>query len=68
MELSSSNMKKILIFLKMKLSPQNFSLKKFMFFSEETRSEKISYILSKKKAFLIFPETEPCTFQSKLEK
>ena len=62
MELSSSNMKKILIFLKMKLSPQNFSLKKFMFFSEETRSEKISYILSKKKLFLYFQKQNPALF------
>ena len=37
MELSTSNIKKILIF-------------------------------SKKKAFLMFPEMEPCTFQPKIEK
>ena len=63
MELSSCNMKKILIFLKMKLSPQNFSLKKFIFFSEETRSEKnFLYSLSKKKLFLYFQKQNPALF------
>ena len=30
--------------------------------------KKVSLIFSQRKAFLIFPKTEPCTFQSKLEK
>ena len=54
MELSSPKIKKFLILYS--LSPQNFSLKRFLiFFPKKTHSKKISYIFTKK-AFLIFWE------------
>ena len=63
--------KKFLIFLEMKLSSSNikkiliFSQKKtFPIFSQK----KALLIFSQKKAFLNFPEMELCTFQPKDEK
>ena len=50
---------------------KNPPLKKFLIFQEmELCSSNIkkNLIFSQKKAFLIFPEMEPYTFQSKLEK
>ena len=64
MELSSSNIKTILIFPEINtalfdLNAQNIYLKKFL----------ISFLKKPTlKNFLIFPEMEPRTFQSKLEK
>ena len=49
MELSSSNIKKILIFSQRK---------SFLIFSQK----KTFLIFSQKKAFLMFPEMKPCTF------
>ena len=72
-ELSSSNIKKSYIsenetLYFFDLNPQSFSLKKIIiFFPKKTRFKKI-IILSQKKAFLIFPEMETCTFHPKLKK
>ena len=66
MELSSSNIKKILIFSEMKLC--TFWPQSSKFFPKKSLALKKILIFSQKKAVLIFPEMEPCTFQSKLEK
>ena len=42
--------------------------KKIMFFPKKSPALKKFLIFCQKKAFLIFPEMEPCTFQLKLEK
>ena len=66
MELFTS---KIKIFRKLK--SQNGNPKKFLIFLEKgpfSLNIKKSIILSQKKAFLIFPKTEPCTFLPKLDK
>ena len=65
MELSSSNIKKILIFPEMK--PCIFRPEPSKFFPKKPALKKF-LILSQRKAFLIFPEMEPCTFHPKLEK
>ena len=71
MGLFSSNIKKIvifsqkeafLIFLEMELSGSK--IKKILIFCQK----KAFLIFSPKKAFLIFPEMEPCTFQPKIKK
>ena len=72
MEFSSSNVKKIIIFLEMKpctfqSQPSKFFPKKnSCIFPKKTCSEKI--YIPQKKAFLIIPEMEPCAFHLKLEK
>ena len=73
MELSSSNIKKILIFPEMKPctfrpQPSKFFHKKVYFFLKKPEKLKEFPIFSQKKSFLIFPEMEPCTFQFKLER
>ena len=65
MELSSSNIKKILMFLEMR--PCTFRPQPSKFFPKRSALKKF-LIFPQKKAFLIFPEMERCTFQSKLEK
>ena len=73
----NGNPKKLLIFWEKDLfSPSSRKLKKstqkkiLIFREVEQSNSKIKnfVIFSQKKAFLIFPEKEPCTFQFKLEK
>ena len=58
----NSPRKKFHIFPEIELPSSN--IKKILIFSQK----KASLIFSQKEAFPIFPKTEPCTFQSKLEK
>ena len=65
MELSSSNIKKVLMFPEMK--PCTFRPQPSKLFPQKPALKK-SIVFSQKKAFLIFLEMEPCTFYPKLEK
>ena len=49
------------------LNPQNFFLKKILIFYKKPALKRF-LIFSQKKAFLIFPKREHCTFQPELEK